>query len=135
MLYIHRAQPSDSILSTRYICHNSRPRERDLKNVTRFRCKTRRISLWHDIFLNMSIINSAQVYSRQTKKFILFRGATIILISKIVKRVTRDIVRERLNDVETRVSSNLFYRDEFFLENVFFFEIVFVRIVKCLNFF
>lgn len=60
----------------------------------------------------MSIINSAQVYSRQTKKFILFRGATIILISKIVKRVTRDIVRERLNDVETRVSSNLFYRNE-----------------------
>lgn len=42
--------PPDPILSTRYICHNSRPRERALKNVTRFRCETRGISLWDDTY-------------------------------------------------------------------------------------
>lgn len=110
MLYIHRAQPSDSILSTRYICHNSRPRERALKNVTRFRCKTGRISLWHDIFLNMSIINSAQVYSPDEKIYFI---SWCVDYNPYFKNCETCYSRHRsriLNDVETRVSSNLFYR-------------------------
>lgn len=99
-LYIHRAQtpPPDPILSTRYICHNSR---RALKNVTRFRRETRRISLYGTIYI-------FKYRSCKERNFVFI--ATVILISKIVKQYF-------FENIET---SDLFYWNEmiFFLRNV-----------------
>lgn len=114
-LYIHRAQtpPPDPILSTRYICHNSR---RALKNVTRFRRETRRISLYGTIYI-------FKYRSCKERNFVFI--ATVILISKIVKQYF-------FENIET---SDLFYWNEM----IFFFffwemyKVIFVWAARCLN--
>lgn len=116
-LYIHRAQtpPPDPILSTRYICHNSR---RALKNVTRFRRETRRISLYGMIY-----IFKYRSWFTQGKKFCFYCNCNPYL-----ENCETIFLREYWNEWFI-----LLERDDFFFFFWEMYKVIFVWAARCLN--